>query len=320
VLDPAVAEMLRVLAAPGAEGPPDVAKARAAAIQTPLRFGGVAEPTGSVRDHTVFGPGGLIPIRIYTPESTSPLPLCVFAHGGGWVAGSLESHDKLCRLLANRLRMILVAVDYRLAPEHDFPDALEDVEAIWHWCRERSSVAGADRLRYVVAGDSSGGNLAAALSVRLKRLGQPLPSMQILLYPALDAHCSSAAYKDFSSGYNLSASDMQWYWQRYAAGTALENPELSPLSASDFAGLPPTVIAVAECDVLRDDGVEYARRLSAAGVATDLIRCEGMVHGFLRWTGSVPSAMGWIDRVASSARRLLPEGKPKPASVRAGQH
>ena len=317
MLDPDVAEMLRVLAAPGVEGPPDVAKARAAAIETPLRFGGVAEPTGSVRDATVFGPGGLIPIRIYTPESTGLQPLCVFAHGGGWVAGSLDSHDKLCRLLANRLRMILVAVDYRLAPEHDFPDALEDVEAIWHWCRERSNVAGADRVRYVVAGDSSGGNLAAALSERLKRLGQRLPSLQVLLYPALDAQCGSPSYTEFSSGYNLSASEMRWYWNRYAAGTTLDNPELSPLAARDFAGLPPTVVAVAECDVLRDDGIEYAKRLSAAGVPTELIRCEGMVHGFLRWTGSVPAAGRWIERVAGSARTLLDRVAPLPSNARA---
>jgi acetyl esterase len=269
-------------------------------------------------DHTVFGPGGLIPIRIYTPDSAAPLPLCVFAHGGGWVAGSLESHDKLCRLLANRLRMILVAVDYRLAPEHDFPDALDDVEAIWHWCRERSNVAGADRTRYVVAGDSSGGNLAAALSVRLKRLGQPLPSTQVLLYPALDARCSSPSYTEFSKGYNLSAGDMQWYWQRYAAGAALDNPELSPLAAPDVNGLPPTVVAVAECDVLRDDGVEYAARLAASGVPTELVRCDGMVHGFLRWTGSVPAATGWIDRIAASARRLLPAAETAPVAARQG--
>ena len=315
MVDPDVSAMLRILAVPGPQGLPDVAKARAAAIETPLLYGGVSEPTGSVRDATVFGPGGLIPVRIYRPERDVPMPLCLYAHGGGWVTGSLESHDKLCRMLANRMGVVLVAVDYRLAPEHDFPAALDDVEAIWHWCRERANVSGIDRVRYLVAGDSSGGNLAAALTLRLKRQGKPQPALQVLLYPALDAACSASSYREFSDGYNLTAAHMRWYWERYAAQASSDNPELSPLAAGDLSPLPPALIAVAEYDVLRDDGVEYARRLQAAGVPVELVRCEGMVHGFLRWTGAVPAAVRWIERIAEQVRQMLP---PATASSGAG--
>ena len=290
--------------APGAF-PPAIDPLRAAAIEAPLRFGGAPEPVDSVVDVRIAGAGTEIPLRIYRPEAQSPLPLIVFAHGGGWVTGSLESHDKFCRILARRLPAVVVSVDYRCAPEHVYPAALDDVATAWHWARANARKLGADARRFALAGDSSGGNLAAALALRLRSEGAAQPQLQLLLYPALDATCSRAAYRDFATGFNLSAQQMAWYWDVYRAGADQQAPELSPLAADDLSRLAPSVIAVAENDVLRDDGIDYATRLHAAGVPTRLIRCEGMIHGFVRWAGMVPAAHRWIDTALQASREAL---------------
>jgi acetyl esterase len=268
-------------------------------------LGGTPEAVYSVQDLRASGPAGTLPVRVYCPNSSAPPPVFLFAHGGGWVVGSLDSHDKLCRILANRLGAILVAVDYRLAPEHVYPAALDDFEAAWRWARKEARALGADGERFAVAGDSSGGNLAAALTLRLRTQGAAQPVLQLLLYPALDATCSGASYRDFATGYNLSGAQMAWYWDTYRAGAAPDAPELSPLAAQQLANLPPAVIALAEADVLRDDGNDYARRLEDASVPTRVVECTGMLHGFLRWTGEVPAALSWIDAIAAAARERL---------------
>ncbi len=290
-----------------AAGEPDVAALRAAAEDAPLRLGGAPEPMRSIHDVLVPGRAGSMPVRVYRPESPSFLPLVLFAHGGGWVTGSLSSHDKLCRILANRLRAVVVAVDYRRAPEHVYPAALNDFESAWRWVLGQATRLGANGARFAVAGDSSGGNLAAALTVRLRESGERAPDLQLLLYPALDATCSRASYREFSSGYNLSALQMAWYWNAYRERSVPDAPELSPLAAKSLAGVAPAVIAVAENDVLRDDAIDYAHRLADGGVAVRLVRCEGMIHGFLRWTGAVPAAAHWIDAIATAARETLAE-------------
>lgn len=303
MIDPAIRQLLdSYFTAPEESGAPDVAKLRAAAVDAPRLFGGSPPGLADVRDATVAGPAGPVPIRIYRPSGDGPLPLVLYAHGGGWVVGSLDSHDTLCRVLANRLSAILVAVDYRLAPEHVYPAALDDVEAAWRWVRREARALGSDARRHAVAGDSSGGNLAAALTLRLSARGEPQPARQLLLYPALDAGSAAASYREFASGYNLTGAQMRWFWDVYRAGSPADDPQLAPLAARDLAGLAPAVVAVADADVLRDEGVAYAGRLAAAGVRTDLIRCTGMIHGFLRWTGAVPAARAWIDTIAAAAR------------------
>jgi len=291
--------------APLEAGEADLVGLRAAAEAAPRLLGGDSEAVASVRDLSVPSPAGPIAVRVYRPGGGSLLPLLVYAHGGGWVVGSLDSHDKLCRILANRLDAVLVAVDYRLAPEHLYPAALDDVEAVWHWVRSEAHGLGADAQRLAVAGDSSGGNLAAALTLRLARAAQPQPAAQLLLYPALDASCARASYRQFATGYNLSAAQMAWYWRTYGGATAGETPELSPLAATRLSGLPPALIALAEADVLRSDGFDYAQRLRAAGVAVRIVDCAGMIHGFLRWTGEVPAARTWIDAIATAMRPFL---------------
>jgi len=290
---------------PSGTAQPDVAALRRAAEEAPKLLGGAPESLASVSDASTLGESCAIALRVYRPETASALPLLLYAHGGGWVTGSLDSHDPLCRMLANRLPAIVVAVDYRRAPENVYPTALDDFEAAWHWARAHASRLGADGTRFVVAGDSSGGNLAAALTLRLRAAGAPLPDLQLLLYPALDATCSRASYREFATGYNLAGAQMAWYWETYRADTAVDAAELSPLAADDLSGLPAAVIAVAEYDVLRDDGIDYARALAAAGVPVRVVRCDGMIHGFLRWSGAVPVATTWIDAIAAASHSAL---------------
>ncbi len=304
MVDPAIQHLLDTVfnTAPGV--PPDVGQLRAAALRSAQLFGGEPEPLACVRDVEISAAHGAIPVRVYKTAATGALPLVVYAHGGGWVTGSLDSHDKLCRILANRLRAVIVAVDYRCAPEHVYPAALDDVEAAWHWARSEAEALGAHRTRCVVAGDSSGGNLAAALTLRLRAAGAQQPSSQVLLYPALDATCSRPSFREYRTGFNLTGEQMAWYWDVYRAGASQAAPELSPLAAVDLSGLAPAVIAVAASDVLRDEAIEYAQRLDAAGVPTRVVRCEGMIHGFLRWTGAVPAAGHWIEAIAEATAGL----------------
>jgi acetyl esterase len=192
-----------------------------------------------------------------------------------------------------------------VAPEHGYPAALDDVAAAWHWAREGALSLGADGRRFVVAGDSSGGNLAAALTLRLARAGAAQPDLQLLFYPALDARCARASYREFAVGHNLTAAQMAWYWEAYRGGASADDCELSPLSAANLERVPPAVIAVAAADVLRDDGLDYARALDAARVPVRLIECDGMIHGFLRWTAEVPAARRWIDRIARTVASMI---------------
>lgn len=305
MLDPDIRRLLDTLFnLPAPTGPPDVERLRAAAEAAPKALGGPAENVASIRETTAPGRAGPVPVRIYRPTSSAPPPLMLYAHGGGWVTGSLNSHDKLCRILANRLGSVIVAVDYQLAPEHVYPAALDDVEAAWEWASGNARALGADGMRFTVAGDSSGGNLVAALTLRLKRARAPQPDAQLLLYPAVDATCSRASYREFSSGYNLTGDQMAWYWETYRAGADAVQPELSPLSANDLADLPPAVIAVATADVLRDEALDYARRLEAAHVPVRVVECTGMIHGFLRWTGEVAAARRCIDVIATAMGEL----------------
>jgi len=311
MVDPDIQRLLDTMfKAPSRPSAPDIAALRQATEEAPKLLGGEPAAVSSVDDVTVGTDTGHVVVRVYRPTAATPLPLVLFAHGGGWVTGSLDSHDKLCRMLANRLPAIVVAVDYRRAPEDVFPAALDDYEEAWRWVRANAKALGADGVRFIVAGDSSGGNLAAALTLRLRANGAPQPDLQLLLYPALDAKHARPSYREFATGYNLAGEQMAWYWDVYRAGAAPEAPELSPLAASDLSGLPRAVIAIAEADVLRDDAVDYAKALQAAGVPTRVVLCAGMIHGFLRWSGAVPAARRWIDSIAASAREMLAQRSP----------
>ena len=243
MLDPDVRKLLDTVFvnAPDATAP-NVQALRAAAECAPALLGEAAEPVARVRDIIAVGTRGRrVPVRIYDPQAGTK-PLLLFAHGGGWVTGSLDSHDRLCRMLANRLDAIVAAVGYACAPEQRYPAALDDMDAAWHWCKEEARALHADSSRMAVGGDSSGGNLAAALAMRLRARREAQPVLQLLLYPALDFRASSASYAEFATGHNLSADMMRWDWKAYAPSGDPDDPELAPLAARDHSALAPAVI------------------------------------------------------------------------------
>jgi acetyl esterase len=244
------------------------------------------DPVASVEDHKVSGPAGEIPIRIYKPlAGASPAGVVVFFHGGGWVIGDLESHDAVCRALSNAAESVVVAVDYRLAPEHRYPAAADDAYAATTWVAEHAAELGADSSRLGVCGDSAGGNLAAVVSQMARDRNGPPLAFQVLVYPVTDASLETPSYIENAEGYGLTRTDMQWFLNHYADSSVWSEPYASPLRAAHFRGLPPALVITAEYDPLRDEGEAYAERLQDAGVSARLIRYPGMMHGFLGQLG-----------------------------------
>jgi acetyl esterase len=243
--------------------------------------GSVAEPA-RIEDRTVAG----IPVRVYWPNSVKPLPILVYFHGGGWVLGDIEGYDPACRALAMASGCIVVSVEYRLAPEHPYPAALEDCYTATKYIAEHAHEFDADAGRLAVGGDSAGGNLAAAVTLLARESGGPEIHFQLLIYPVTDYSADGGSFQEFGEGYFLTSAGMRWFWQQYV-GKA-ENGQkywVSPIKAPDFAGLPAAFVMTAECDVLRDQGEAYARCLEQAGVRVHLKRYEGAIHGFFNMAG-----------------------------------
>jgi acetyl esterase len=238
------------------------------------------EPVAEVRDDTIPGPDGDIPVRIYRPDGHG-LPVLVYAHGGGFVFCDLDSHDGLCRNIANRVQAVVISVAYRLAPENRWPDAAEDVYMVAQWAVDNPDAVGGDARRVAVGGDSAGGNLAAVAAVMARDRGGPKIAAQLLLYPVIAADFDTESYRLYGKGFYNPKPALQWYWDQYVPMLAdRENPYASPLQAN-LAGLPPAVVVLAGHDPLRDEGNAYADALEAAGVVT--VRCpfEGGIHGFM---------------------------------------
>jgi acetyl esterase len=246
-------------------------------------------PVAEVWDFTVSGRE--TPVRGYRPAIEGPLPLLVYFHGGGWVFGSIEAHDAPCRGLATAGRCIVLSVDYGLAPEHPFPEPVEECYAATRWLAENAASYGGDPDRVLVGGGSSGGNLAVAVALKAAELGFPRLSGQVLFYPALDGTTSLPSHVENASGYNLSAEEMRFYWDAYHQGNGERTaPLLSPLHATDLTGLPPTIIHTAEFDVLRDEGEAFGERLAQNGVPAVVKRYAGQIHGFASLGNITPDA------------------------------
>lgn len=228
--------------------------------------------------------------RLYTPrDGAAPLPVLVYLHGGGWVVGSVETHDPFCRLLCEASGVMILAVDFRLAPEHPYPAALEDTLTAFRWAAENARSFGGDAQRMALGGDSAGANLAAVAANRICANGGVTgPAALMLLYPVMD-HPSAGhgSYRERGSGCGLDGSLMEWFWRQYAAGVAPGNAEISPLRIEDVPALPPTLLATAEYDPLRDEGVMYAEKLTAAGVKVTHLHAEDMHHNFPVHPGTV---------------------------------
>jgi acetyl esterase len=282
-----------------------VAQARAFHLRDAAALNGEAVPVAAVADRTVPGPAGELPVRIYTPEGTAPFPIVVFFHGGGWVLGTLDTYDPLCRALAAATPAVVVSVGYRLAPEHRWPAAAEDAYAATLWVSRNAAELGGAQHRVAVAGDSAGGNLAAVVALAARDRGGPAIAFQLLVYPALDAAGDTASWREHAEGFYLTAAGMRWYWDHYLGGADGMAPDASPLRAAFAGGLPPALVVGAEHDVLRDEGEAYAARLREAGVDATATRAAGMVHGFLRWRAVTPTADTALQEAAAALRSAL---------------
>lgn len=280
-LDPQIAGLLETLDS----GFPPVHEMTGAQARAAIRARFIAnpepEPVSEVVDHHVDVTGGSITVRVYRPESTEPLPILVYAHGGGFVFCDLDSHDGLCRNLANLIPAVVVSVDYRLAPEYRWPTAAEDVFAVTRWAAAHSAELGGDAGRMAVGGDSAGGNLAAVTALMARDRGGPAIAAQLLLYPVIAADFDTVSYQLFGRGYYNPRTALEWYWDQYVPAVEdRHHPNVSPLQ-SDLTGLPAAVIVVAGHDPLRDEGIAYADALTAAGVPTTRCVYDGGIHGFM---------------------------------------
>jgi acetyl esterase len=242
-------------------------------------------PVRAVADRTVPSSAGDIAVRIYWPTVSSatsgPMPVVVFAHGGGFVFCDLDSHDELCRAMANGIGAVVVSVDYRLAPESPWPAAAEDVYAVADWAAQQAGALGADPGRVLVAGDSAGGNLAAVTALMARDRDWPAIAGQVLIYPVIAADFGTPSYQRFGVGYYNTAAAMAWYWDQYVPALAdRSHPYASPLRAR-LTGLPPAVVITAGCDPLCSEGSDYAKALVAEGVPTIHRDHQGAIHGFI---------------------------------------
>jgi acetyl esterase len=263
---------------------------------------------GSVENAHIAGPGGPLPVRIYRPGTPGPAPTIVFCHGGGFIMCNLDTHDEVCRDLCADVGAVVVSVDYRLAPEHPFPAALDDTCAAARWARERVAELGGDAQRLVLAGDSAGGNLVLAAALRLAHEEAQPPAAVLALYPATDLRLPSrhASVAQLGGGeFGLTQRDMAWFSELYLPRpTDADRPEASPLLATRLASMPPTLLVVCEADPLRDEGLAMADALRRAGVRTELLDAPGMPHGFFSM-GSAPSARSAINQVVQTLSTLL---------------
>jgi acetyl esterase len=239
------------------------------------------EPVSNVENRTIPGPDAEIPIRIYTPQGAEPYPVVVYFHGGGWVLGNLETHDGICRAVANGAACVVVAVDYRLAPEHKFPAAPEDCYAATRWAARHIQEINGDRARLAVAGDSAGGGLAAVVALMARDRGGPSLAFQMLLYPITDLRMASASYEENAHAPMLTRDDMIWFREHYIRDARdVMDPLASPLLAHNLSGLPPALIVTAGYDPLRDEGEQYGKRLQEVGTPVTVRRYDDLAHGF----------------------------------------
>ncbi|WP_292980486.1 alpha/beta hydrolase [Mycobacterium sp.] len=306
ILDPQLAPLIEALDA----GFPPVHTMTGAQARATIRSRFVPprepEPVADIRDATVPGPGGDISVRVYRPARGGHLPILVYAHGGGFVFCDLDSHDGLCRDIANRIPALVVSVDYRLAPEHQWPAAAEDVYAVTQWAADQAENLGGDARRIAVGGDSAGGNLAAVTALMARDRATRPPTAQMLLYPVIAADFDTESYRLFGKGFYNPEPAMRWYWDQYVPDAAdREHPYASPLRA-DLTGLPPAVVVIAGHDPLRDEGIAFADALDAAGVTTARCVFDGGIHGFMTMP-TLGIAQQARQQVCAELSRLLRE-------------
>lgn len=259
----------------------------------------------SVEDHTIAGPGGALPLRIYKPEGDGPFPVIVYFHGGGWVVGDLDTQDVIARSFAAGAESIVVSVGYRLAPENPFPAAPDDAWAATLWAAEHASEIGGDPAKLAVVGESAGGGLACGVALRARDAGAPRLRAQVNFYGSCNyPSVKTASANEFADGPILGSDDIDYFWSLYLSDpTQQDDYRASPIRAADHEGLPPAFIGTAECDPSRDDTDAFAAKLRAAGVEVEAKRYPGMVHGFVSWIGILQGARDAMDDANHFLRR-----------------
>ncbi len=268
------------------------------------RLVGGNQPIGAVTDRQIAGAGGPLRLRFYTPRDiTGPSPALVFFHGGGFALGDLESHDSLCRALAEWAMVRVIAVDYRLAPEKPFPAAVDDCVTAWQWVAENAPGLAVDPDRISVGGDSAGGNLATVVAQEMVRTGGPVPRSQLLIYPVTDFTSISDSRREFARGFFLTDDLMDQFTDAYlVSGEDRSDPRISPIKG-DLHDLPPAHVVTAGFDPLRDEGEAYAEAMRAAGVRVTTQREEGLIHGFANMVGYGTAAPAAVRRMAVALQR-----------------
>ena len=309
-VDPQIQVVLDALAALEA---PEFSEQTPAQVREAFKafsMAGAGEPeVGSVEDRTIPGPDGPIPVRVFRPSGEGTAGGLVFYHGGGWVIGDLDSHDSLCRQFCAGAGVVVVSVDYRLAPEHPCPAASEDAWAALEWVAANADELGIDTGRLAVGGDSAGGNLAALMALRARDAGGPALGLQVLIYPATDLVMEHPSITENGDGYFLTAESMQWFCGHYL-GVDREHGDptdatVSPLRAVSLAGVAPARVVTAEFDPLRDEGNAYAARLADEGVEVELDENPGMIHGFFQMGTLAPSATAAVGRAVDHVKRTI---------------
>jgi acetyl esterase len=260
-----------------------------------------------IEDIRIPGPAGEIPARVYAPSAaTTPRPAVAYFHGGGWVQGDLETHHGLCARLSKHAGVLVVAVDYRLAPEHKFPAAVEDCLAAYRWLRTKGRDVGADIGRVAVAGDSAGGNLSAVVSQLAVSSGVPAPTCQVLIYPAVDFSLETSSHRELTDGHVIPRDRILWYMEQYLKSDADKSDlRVSPLRAPSLEGQPPAMIVTAGFDPLRDEGRAYGDRLREAGVDVVYREYPGQIHAFVSLTKAIPQGMACTLEIAQYLRQRL---------------
>jgi acetyl esterase len=308
-LDPQVRRLLQMLSV---TQPADPSRAtigeRRQGFRNLMRFSDPAAEIGSVEDLSLPGPDGAIAIRLYTPidAPAGRLPGLVFFHGGGLVAGSLDTHDAMCRVLANATGCRIVSVEYRLSPEHKFPAAVTDASAACTWVLDHPSRFGLDPARIGVGGDSAGGTLAITVCAMAREARRPMPAFQLLICPITDFAAETVSRRSFATGYLIDKTTLDQDLEHYLPSGALPaEPRISPLRLSDFDGFPPAFIHTAEFDPFRDEGEAYAGRLLGAGVVVAHTCHPGMIHLFYAMPSVIPAGRRAMQCIGAEIRAAL---------------
>jgi acetyl esterase len=303
-----VIDMIRMAGRPPFEKltPPEAREAYSASrkVLQPPR-----EDVAETRDLSIPGPLGDIPLRLYRPQHTEAadrLPALVYYHGGGWLLGDLESHDGVCRRFANAARCRVVSVDYRMAPEHKFPAAVDDCAVATRWVADQADTLGVDPARVAVGGDSAGGNLAAVMALMARDGALPPLAYQLLIYPATDMMMTTVSSQAFGPGIPLTSATMKWFIDHYMRGVDDQRDwRASPLRAADLSGTAPALVLTCAYDPLCDEGIAYARRLEREGVRTTHLHFSDQTHGFMSMGRIVRAADVAIDMMAAALRKAL---------------